>query len=94
MGNMSRSNFVMQKVNDAPRIQLVVGTVDRVQGTLDKIVIVLRIVGNINVRVLEPANFIFLLCRDVRIELMINNNNKNESLLRDDYDGHPYVVAK
>lgn len=54
VSNVSCSDFVVQKVNDSPGIQFVVGTVDSVQSTLDKVVVVLRVMGNIDVGMLEP----------------------------------------
>ena len=56
MGDVRCSNLVMQKVNDTPWIQLVIGTVNRVESPLHKVVIVLRIVRNVNVRMLQPTS--------------------------------------
>jgi hypothetical protein len=60
VGYMSRSDFVVQKVNETPGIQFVVGTIDSVEGSLDEVVVVLRKMGNIHVGVLEPTSIIII----------------------------------
>ena len=57
VGNVRSTNLVVQKVNESPRIELVVGAIDCVQGTLYVGVVVMGKVRNIDVRVLEPAKF-------------------------------------
>lgn len=55
VGNVRGTNLVVQKVDESKRIELVVGAVDCVQGTLHIGVVVMGKVRNIDVRVLEPA---------------------------------------
>ncbi len=54
VGNMCCTNFVVQKVNKSPWIELIVRTIDCVQSSLYKVVFVVGKVRNIDVRVLEP----------------------------------------
>lgn len=55
VGHVCGSNFVMQKVNQTPRIELVVRAIDRVQGPLNVGVVVVGKMGNIDIRVLQPG---------------------------------------
>ena len=57
VGNVRGTNLVVQKVNESPRIKLVVGAIDRVQGTLYVGVVVMGKVRNVDIRVLEPTKF-------------------------------------
>ena len=52
---MCGTNLVVQKVNDPPWIQFVVGTIDGMQSALDKVVVVGGKVRNIDIRVLKPV---------------------------------------
>ena len=55
MGNVSGTDLVVQKVDQTPRVHLVIGTVDCVERTLDKAMVVFRKVRHINVGVLQPV---------------------------------------
>ena len=54
MGHMSGSNLVMKEVNGTPGVKFVVGTIDCVEGSPDKVVVGILEVGNIDIRVLKP----------------------------------------
>lgn len=51
---MRRSNLMVQKINQSPRIQFIIGTINRMQRTLDKGMILLRIMRNIDIGMLQP----------------------------------------
>jgi hypothetical protein len=53
--NVRRSDLVMEEVDDAPRVELVVRAVDGVEGALDEVVIAVSEMRNVDVGVLEPA---------------------------------------
>lgn len=55
VSNMCGSNLVVQKVNYAPGIQLVIGTINCMESSFNEIVVVLRVMRNINVRMLKPV---------------------------------------
>jgi hypothetical protein len=54
MGDVGRSNLVMQEINRTPRIHFIVGTINGVQGSLDKVVVVFGKVRNVDICVLKP----------------------------------------
>lgn len=54
VGHVGGADFVMQKVNDSPWVELVVGSINGVKSTLDKVVVVLGKVWDVNVGVLQP----------------------------------------
>jgi len=41
VSHVRRSNFMVQKVNNPPRVQFIVGAIDCMQGALDEVVVVL-----------------------------------------------------
>ena len=55
MGDVSCSDLVVQEINDPPGIELVIRPINRVQGALDKIVVVIRKMRHVSVRVLQPV---------------------------------------
>jgi hypothetical protein len=57
MGNMGASNFVVEEVDESPRIHFVIWAVDCVEGTLDEVVICIGKVWDVNIGVLEPVYF-------------------------------------
>lgn len=54
MGYMSGSNLVVKEVNGTPGVKFVVGTIDCVEGSPDKVVVGILEVRNIDIRVLKP----------------------------------------
>lgn len=55
VGHMGCTNLMVQKVNQTPRIHLVVGTINGVQGSLDKVVVIQFEMRDICVCVLQPG---------------------------------------
>lgn len=55
MGYMSRSNFVMKEVDEAPGVELVVGTIYGVKCSLNVVMIVICEMGDINISMLKPC---------------------------------------
>ena len=55
MSDMSRSNLVVEEINNTPWIQFVVWTVNAMQGTLHETVVFVGIVRDVDVGVLEPG---------------------------------------
>lgn len=58
MGHVRRSDLVMEEVDDAPRIELVVRPVDGVERSLDEVVILVGEMRHVDVGVLEPVPMI------------------------------------
>lgn len=54
MRDMSRSDLMMQEINQPEWIQFVVRTIDRVKCTLHKVMIIFRKMRNINISMLKP----------------------------------------
>mmetsp|Transcript_25938 Transcript_25938/g.44126 ORF Transcript_25938/g.44126 Transcript_25938/m.44126 type:complete len:210 (-) Transcript_25938:589-1218(-) len=55
MCHMRRSNLVMQEVDQSPRIQLIVWTVNGMEGSLDVVVILVAKMRHIDIGVLQPC---------------------------------------
>ena len=55
VGHVGGANLVVQKINDSPGVHFVVWAINSVQGTLDKVVVVVAIVGHVDISVLQPV---------------------------------------